>query len=93
MAVVVVVGVVVAARSQHLHAVAVVDVPVHNQQPLDAEALPRDSGGDGHVVEQTEPHRLPRLAVVAGRAHDGQRVVELAGGDARDELDDRTRRE
>ena len=49
-----------------LHAVAVVHVPIDDQHALDAQRGARDGGGDAHVVEQAEAHRLVVLAVVPG---------------------------
>ena len=76
-----------------LHAVAVVDVPVEHHHAADAEAAAGGGDGDADVVEQAEAHRVVVLAVVAWRAHDRQRVAELALADARGELDERAGRE
>ena len=51
-----------------LRAVAVVDVPVEHEDPLDAVRVERVAGGDGDVGEQAEAHRPRGLGVVAGRA-------------------------
>ena len=46
-------------------AVAVVDVPVEDQHPLDAQRGDRMTRGDGDVVEQAEAHRPVRHGVVS----------------------------
>ena len=52
-----------------LGAVAVVDVEIHDRNPLQAPALPRVIGGDGGAVEQAEAHRPGALGMVARRPH------------------------
>ena len=49
-----------------LGAIAVVHVPVQDQDPL--ALLRQGGGGDGHGVEQAEPHGLVRSGMVARRA-------------------------
>ena len=47
--------------------VAVVDVPVHDQHPLEPVHVERAARGDRDVVEQAEAHRARGLGVMARR--------------------------
>lgn len=60
------------------------DVPVENQDPIDAELADRQLGRDRDVVEQTEPHRAVAFGVMAGRAGSAQ-----AGPDVFDAVHER----
>ncbi len=72
-----------------LDAVAVVDVPVEDED-LAAEFRVvglADLGRDRHVVEEAEAHGCVVLGVVAGRADDGEGVLDGARDDALARLD------
>ena len=55
---------------QRLGAVSVMHVEVDDGDPLEPERELRVPGGDGHVREDAEPHRLGSQGMVAGRAHE-----------------------
>ena len=74
--------------ASHLDAVAVVDVPVEDEDAADVEAEARDGDGGADVVDQAETHRLVRLAVVARRAGDREGIAQLALCDTCHELGD-----
>ena len=59
-----------------LRPVAVVNVPIHHQDALEAVPLTQMGSGDGDVVEQAETHGAIALGVVAGRANEGKAVAE-----------------
>ena len=59
-------------------AVAVVDVPVEDEDPLGAELADRQLGRDRDVVEEAEAHRPRRFGVVAGGAHGAEADPVLA---------------
>ena len=59
-----------------LGAVAVVDVPVDDRDPVDPLPPLRVAGGDRDVVEDAEPHRLLGAGVMAGRADEREAVVD-----------------
>jgi hypothetical protein len=61
--------------------VAVVHVPVDDEDPLRPVRVARAARRHGHVVEQAEAHRLVGGGVVAGRAHGGEGVARLAAQD------------
>ena len=65
-------------REGVLDPVAVVDVPVHDEHALAAEAAPRVARGDGDRVEEAEAHRLVHLGVVPRRAHHRHPVAHRA---------------
>ena len=58
-----------------LGAVAVMDVPVDDGDPLGAVLLLRMAGGDRGIVEQAKTHRGRALGVVAGRPRRDEDVV------------------
>jgi hypothetical protein len=64
-----------------------VDVPVDDEDALDPVGGDRVRGGDGEVVEQTEPHRPPALGVMAGRAQGAERRPRLTGEQPVDRVD------
>ena len=76
-----------------LRAVAVVDVPINDQDPLEPGALPEPVGGDRHVVEQTEAHGEVALGVMPRGASRGKAPVETTLGHLAGERDDRPRGE
>ena len=57
---------VVAAAEDLGGAIAVVDVPVEDEDPLGPELGNRQRRGDGDVVEEAEAHRPRGLGVMAG---------------------------
>nr|WP_228282647.1 hypothetical protein [Rubrobacter tropicus] len=61
-----------------LGAVAVVDVPVEDGDPLDT-AGSCVSGGDRRVVEEAEAHRVTRARVVTRRPDDGEGRLPAEG--------------
>ena len=81
-----VVGILVSRDVQHarvvietvLRAVAVMQVPIHDQDTAQAEPRAQILRAHGHAVEQTEPHRAVAFGVVARRAYQGEAVVHLA---------------
>ena len=66
------------AREDVLRAVAVVDVPIDDQHPLEAVAGAQVGGTDGDVVEEAEAHGAIALGVVAGRADEREAVAHAA---------------
>merc|ERR1719238_2377442 len=52
-----------------LCAVAMVNIPVNNQDSVDTLALQCGSGSDGDVVVDAEAHRYALLRVVTRRPH------------------------
>ena len=69
-----------------LRTVAVMDVPVEDQDALDTVA-PKRMRGDRDVVEETESHRAPRFCVVARRANRGECGVDSALRDCTGRVD------
>src|SRR5581483_8810206 len=61
-----------------LRAVAVVNVPVGNENPFGAMPALGVSRGNRDVVEDAESHATPRSGVVTGRAHDAERVARMS---------------
>ena len=59
-----------------LRAVAVMQVPVDDDDATDARAAEM-RGRDRDVVEETEAHRAPVLGVMTRRPHEGDAVVDL----------------
>jgi hypothetical protein len=74
-------------------AVALVNIPVDDGHPREAQRLSRVFGGDRHVVEHTEAHRARVLGMVTGRTHQRERSLGLARHDRPHGLDGRPRRE
>ena len=71
-----------------LRPVAVVDVPVDDRDPLEAELGLRRARRDRDVVEEAEAHRAVGGRVVAGRPHEREaagadRLDRAAGGEQR----------
>ena len=77
------------APEHGLGAVAVVDVPVHDQDPL----APTGENGRGHgdVVQEAEAHGLAGQGVVARRAHGEEGGLPLAPVEALDGVGPRPR--
>ena len=73
-------------RGLDLGAVAVVDVPVHDEHALDPEAA-RGLGRDRDVAEEREPHRAVALRVVPRRPHHRHAVAQPAAADLLGERD------
>ena len=61
----------------NLDSVAMVNVPINDQDPLDVVSVDGILGSDGHVVEEAEPVGLVLLSVVARRSDDGQTLLRL----------------
>ncbi len=59
-----------------LSAVAVVDVPVDDEDSLQAVDLLKAAGGDGYIVKQAKAHGRVSLGVMAGRTHKAKGVGE-----------------
>jgi hypothetical protein len=70
-----------------LRAVAVVDVPVHDEHALVAQGGAGVGRRYGDVVEEAEPHGPPSLGVVARRTHQGEGASRISGGHGRDRID------
>ncbi len=64
-----------------LRPVAVMHVPIDDQQPLEAVACAQVARADGDVVEQAKAHGPIRLGVVAGRPNEREAVVDVARHD------------
>ena len=79
--------------STHLHAVAMMNIPIDDEDSGDPEAAARDGDGHAHIVEQAESHRLRRFAMVPWRTHHGEPIPQLAVHHSRDHLDDGACRE
>ena len=62
-----------------LGAVAVMDVPIDDQDPGQLVSQPGVVGGEGDVVEQAEAHAARRRGMMAGRTDQAQGVGLLAG--------------
>ena len=62
-----------------LRAVAVVDVPVDDGDPLGAVVALRLARGDGRIVEQAEAHRTVGLGMMARRPDGAEGVGHAAG--------------
>jgi hypothetical protein len=56
------------------------DVPVEDEDPLEAVGVERALRGDRDVVEEAEPHRPSRVGVMTGRAVDRRAGRDLAAG-------------
>lgn len=65
-----------------LRSVAVVDVPIDDQYPLDfrCKALPEQFGRDGYRVEEAEAHGGVRFRVVTRRSNHGESVPDFSFG-------------
>ncbi len=59
-----------------LGAVAVMQVPVDDQDTPQTAVPPGVGGPDGHVVEQAETHGPMRFGVMTGRADQGKTVID-----------------
>jgi hypothetical protein len=70
-----------------LRAVPVVEIPIDDAHAPDA-GRPQRRRRDGDVVEEAEAHRAGVLGVMAGRAHEREAVVDLAGADGVAEIDE-----
>ncbi len=55
-----------------------VDIEVDDGDAFKAAAAVGVAGGDRHVVEDAEPHRLTIGGMVAGRSHETERALDLA---------------
>jgi len=75
--------------------VAVVDVPVDDEDALRRRRRVRERGGDGDgdVIVEAEAHHAVALGVVARRPREGRRVVVRARRDGEDRVDRRARRQ
>ncbi len=60
-----------------LRAVAVMEVEVDDEDPLEPEGRDEMLGRDGDIVEDAKPAGPGRFGVMAGRAHQRERVIEL----------------
>ena len=70
-----------------MRAVAVMHVPVHDQDAGGARRLGRPRG-DRDVVEEAKAHGQVRFGVVAGGANEGKTVLEVSLDEERRELRD-----
>jgi hypothetical protein len=64
-----------------LRPVAVVDIPVGDQDAPEAAGAEEMLGGDGGVVKQAKTLRLPAFGVMAGRPDEGEGVPAFPGED------------
>ena len=62
-----------------LRAVAVVHVPIHDQDARYAVFALRVARGEGHVIEEAEAHAAASAGVVSRRPHGAERVLHVAG--------------
>src|SRR5438876_504246 len=60
------------ALNERLGTVAVVDIPIDDQDPMQAVLVSRIVRGDGNVTEQAEPHCTIVYGVMSGRTHGGK---------------------
>ena len=61
-----------------LGAVAVVQVPVHHQNPAQPKAFPQILRPNRNAVEEAKTHGPVAFGMMAGRSHQGKAVVHLA---------------
>ena len=73
-----------------LSAVSVVNVPVEDQDPLDARLRTKSARGDGDVVEQAEAHGAVRFGVMSGWTNGGDSRLHFARSDETREVDGAT---
>ncbi len=64
-----------------LRAVAVMHIPVDDQHLRKFVLLLDVAGGDGHIVQQAEPHGPVARGVMAGRADGTKRIVDFTCDD------------
>ena len=64
---------------QRLSSVAVVHIPVDDQDPFPSPSL-RVTGRHHDVVDQTKPHPAGRQGMMTRRSHRGERVSLASGG-------------
>jgi hypothetical protein len=69
-----------------LRSVAVMYVPIDDENPSDAMLDLRDTRGDGNVIKQAESHRAIAKRMVTGRADEAERGPCLASYDAIDRI-------
>ena len=62
-----------------LRAVAVMEVPIDDQNPIETEGFPGISGPDGHIVVKTKPLGGRPFGVMPRRAHQCEGIVQPAG--------------
>ena len=55
--------------NKRLGAVAMVDIPIDDQDPMQAVLVSRIVCGDGNISEEAESHRAIANGVVPGRPH------------------------
>ena len=72
-----------------LRPVAVMDVEIDDQDPVQFVPCQGIGGGDGHVPEQAEAHRGVLAGVMTGRPDQAHRTSILPGHDIGDRLDGR----
>src|SRR2546422_2713266 len=58
--------------NKRLRPVAMVDIPIDDQDPMQAVLVSRIVCGDGHVAEEAEPHCTIVDRVMSGRTHRGK---------------------
>ncbi len=76
-----------------LRAVAVMNVEIEDQHPLDAVAIQQPPGRQRDVVEQAKPHRQVPLRVMPGRAHHAKSVLQYTPRDAIGRIEHAPRRQ
>ena len=76
-----------------LGSVAVVNVPVHNQDSFELVLPLGVPGRDGDVVEKTESHAAMRQGVVSSRPRRTERIANLARDDGIDGHEHAARRQ
>ncbi len=76
-----------------LGSVAVVHIPVHNQDSFELVVLLGVPGRDGDVVEKAESHTAIRHGVVSSRPRRAERIADLARDDRIDGPEHATRRQ
>ena len=60
-----------------LYAIAVMHVPIHDENSFDVVGLQRVLRSHGHVVQQAEPVGLVSLSVMTWRSNHGQPFLRL----------------
>ena len=76
-----------------LRFIAVVDIPIYDQNPLKRELVDGISGTDGNIVEEAKPHGQVAGRMMARRAAEREGRFDLAVHDRVDRADGGARRE
>src|SRR5262245_49570032 len=64
-----------------LRAIAVVIIPINNQNSTDSMLLLKIARSDGDIVEDAKPHAAIRCCVMPRRTYRGERIANFAGHD------------